>query len=823
MADKEYKTVVSADVSPYEAAMRKMDAATKSTFASINSGASSLARPFDLVKSHLAGITAILAGGAAFKSSIDATKEWGGEQAKLARQLQITTEQAAAWQIAGQAVGITGDQVVTASDKMTKQMVTNAQAFAKLGIETVNSNGSLRSTGEILPEVIDRLSKIKNTTEQNNQGMALFGRSWVEIRGILKISKDALAEAEQKARDLNLVTDPSQLKAYKAAMSDVNLITKSLQIQVGNALLPILTQLGTWMGETGPYVAGAFSMVLRGIGEAVAFVWRALKQLVDFLAGVSAAFIALQQGEWSQVGAIITDTFQRAKENGVRIFSDVGDIWNAKTKVKGAGPADTPHVDLKDASDKKDSSRVGLWQAELDEFKLAQQEKAQAEGRFWEMSKTDERAYWTTKLALTTAGTTENAGVRRKAAETGLAIIKDQFDKELAQLKAQEENYKNNIRAKVAIVEQQQALIAQKYGTESKEYAQVQGEIVKLKREAAAQQLQVEEAKQDGLRTLALGEIAYAQAVAEENARMGFMTAEQLLVVQRGFENERFAIQQAAQAARVAAMESDPDHSPAALQREKNELLVVEQQHSMAIQRINMQIALETTSGWRDMFATIDQQTGAFLTNLVTRQQTAGAAMRSLFNGLAQASAQMVTKMLMTKAAAWVQESALYQAFLGTKNTSEAASAVATAATKAAEADAVVSANAAEGASGGAASVASTPYVGPILAVAAFAAMLALILGAKSNIKSARSGYSVPRGMNPMTQIHEEEMVLPQAESNVIRGLAESGGAGGGGLQVHINGGINDAKSIARFFRDNGASIVAAMGEQRRNFNRGSR
>ena len=47
---------------------------------------------------------------------------------------------------------------------------------------------------------------------------------------------------------------------------------------------------------------------------------------------------------------------------------------------------------------------------------------------------------------------------------------------------------------------------------------------------------------------------------------------------------------------------------------------------------------------------------------------------------------------------------------------------------------------------------------------------------------SARDGYDIPAGVNPMTQLHEKEMVLPQAQANVIRDMAKSGsGAGGGG------------------------------------------
>jgi hypothetical protein len=44
---------------------------------------------------------------------------------------------------------------------------------------------------------------------------------------------------------------------------------------------------------------------------------------------------------------------------------------------------------------------------------------------------------------------------------------------------------------------------------------------------------------------------------------------------------------------------------------------------------------------------------------------------------------------------------------------------------------------------------------------------------------SAARGYDIPAGVNPVTQLHEKEMVLPQPQANVIRDLAKDGGGGG--------------------------------------------
>lgn len=58
---------------------------------------------------------------------------------------------------------------------------------------------------------------------------------------------------------------------------------------------------------------------------------------------------------------------------------------------------------------------------------------------------------------------------------------------------------------------------------------------------------------------------------------------------------------------------------------------------------------------------------------------------------------------------------------------------------------------------------------------------------------SAEGGYDIPAGVNPLTQLHEKEMVLPKAQADVIRGLATRGGGGdGGAMKLTI---VNNTRS----------------------------
>jgi len=66
-----------------------------------------------------------------------------------------------------------------------------------------------------------------------------------------------------------------------------------------------------------------------------------------------------------------------------------------------------------------------------------------------------------------------------------------------------------------------------------------------------------------------------------------------------------------------------------------------------------------------------------------------------------------------------------------------------------------------------------------------------LVAGMAIAEASAEGGYDIPAGTNPMTQLHEREMVLPKAQADVIRGLASNGG-GGGSMKLTI---VNNTSS----------------------------
>lgn len=107
--------------------------------------------------------------------------------------------------------------------------------------------------------------------------------------------------------------------------------------------------------------------------------------------------------------------------------------------------------------------------------------------------------------------------------------------------------------------------------------------------------------------------------------------------------------------------------------------------------------------------------------------------------------------------------------------------------------------------------VSEIPKVGPFLAPLMAAAALAGVLALGSSIASAAGGYDIPGGVNPVTQLHEREMVLPANLADRIRGMTD----GGGGDTYHVY--AMDSEDVERFLRKNSRAVARAAQRGARN------
>lgn len=292
------------------------------------------------------------------------------------------------------------------------------------------------------------------------------------------------------------------------------------------------------------------------------------------------------------------------------------------------------------------------------------------------------------------------------------------------------------------------------------------------------------------------------------------------------FENHRYQIAYDALQERIALAEQDPTYSQSAIAKLKQQMAELGQGHEreqgknkgkreQQRRKDAPSFSEMLQDGGKNVWQTAQDQMGQAFSAMLSRTQSFGQAMTGFFKSTGQAFIQeMVTKPLMGMMQRMVQESAIYKSIFGVKQSMEQAGAAATVATKTAETSAVVGANATQAASGAAASQAAIPITGPTLAAAAMGAMFALVMGlvgsgggsktstTTTRIPSAAGGWDIPAGINPLTQLHENEMVLPAEHAQTIREMAGQSGGDNSTIIINTTGGdFVHKKDIAKLLK----------------------
>jgi len=785
MTDPRARVVVDGDVTPLRQALRAGLENVQQFGDKAAGHFGTLSGPLEAVRGKFLAITAVLGGGALFGKAIEQTAKFQEESIQLGKSLGVNASQASTWIAALEDVGASTDQLSSAGRGLLKHLNEDEGALNRLGLATRDSAGALRPMNDLLLDAIKLTGDFKEGTDRDIAATQLFGKGIDASSALLKLNSDTVRENAELMAELGLIVGQEQVDAYNAfdsAGDKANLVMKGFTHTIGNVLMPVMTKLAEWFVAIGPTAItvtrgaiGGLTSVFWGLKNAVVIVWEVLNALVvsvaEPLRSLASGLYKLVSGDlqgaqeelmgwparigaaWSQAWDKIVASSTETRDRLVAIFTP--DATEAAPSGSGTRNATLKGKDAKDKDGA--SSYMSYYEAMLAEEKRAQAVLTQ--GR--ETSKEEELAYWrwlTDNLTMTSA---DQVAIQRKTAQLEIAIA----------------------------------------------------------REARQQRDAIE---QDSLRTseqLALGKIDLERVAAKAALDADEITKAQLAQLEIGWEDQRYAVQASALQRRLDLLSADPTMNPVELARIKNELLIIEQQHEQ--QRLALtssaNTALREQGTNAGLFNGIGDSFGTALDGLLEKTSTWGQALANVFGGVKDAFIRnVVTEPMSQWIASQARMLAMKLGFLTQEQGMQATASATNVAVKSAEATAVVGANAAEAGSGAAASQAGIPVVGPILAIAAMAAIFAAVSGLGKGIKSASGGYDIPSGLNPITQLHEEEMVLPKQHANVIRQLAGQDQAGGGAeppAPVELRG-----VTAGEFFMASKRDLVAVLKSLNRDF-----
>ena len=337
--------------------------------------------------------------------------------------------------------------------------------------------------------------------------------------------------------------------------------------------------------------------------------------------------------------------------------------------------------------------------------------------------------------------------------------------------------------------------IKQQYDDINSMQGEMADEAARIAEKSKNDRIQIEEMWIAERAAKAIEEVNLAEDAAYQQYQLGLISKEQLLAAEEQFENQRTAIREQALQERLAMI--DPFTDPVAYEQILLMLEELERGHQARLGEIRAQAIMAQAEPINQMVNSLEAGMLRVGNALLTNWRGVGTALRSVLANIGQTIIQeTVLKPLAAKVAAWAKEKALTLAGIGAK--------------------------AADAGAGAAASQASIPWVGPILALAAMAAVFAGVMGMSAKVPSAAGGFDIPAGVNPLTQLHEKEMVLPAKYADVVRGLAAGGGEPAGEAMPPLNFNIStmDSAGVKQFMLDNRGAVADAIKAAMRDFKR---
>ena len=708
--------------------------------------------PLEALRERFLAFSAVLAGGAIFGRAIQQTAQYTDTSIQLAKAMGQGAGNASVWVNALADVGSSTDELGAASRGLLKNVRENEEGLNKMGLATRDAAGHQRPMNDLVLDAIKLTGEFTAGTERQIAAQRIWGKSVDATSNLLKLNSDAVRENEQLMRDLGLIITNEMVQAYEehdSAMDRAELTFKAMVTTIGGAVMPVLTKLAEWFNNIGP----AAVVVIRGaIGGLVSAFWGLKNGVVLAFEVINATVITAAEpirAVGSALYKLLTGDFKGAQDELMNWPSRIASAWStawdnvvassreAREKManlflpgtEAAGGGDggrrAPPGKTEKGQGAKDggvASVMATYEAVLAEDKRA---RALLDGGR-EYTKQQELAFWQFLLDNAKMGSADRVAITRRTAQLELDIT----------------------------------------------------------RQASQQRAALEAETTEGAQRLALAKIETEEAAANAALELGQITKAQLAALEVGYEDRRFQIAANGLRGRLDLLALDPDSNPVEKARILNELLLLEEQHKARRTTLATKATTEQNSpggvmaGLFGSEATWQNLFNGILNNARTWRQQLGGL-------VAGAGQTMIQELVLKPAAAWAAGLAkmllVKMGFLSAEKGAEVASSTATVGIKGAETTAVVGMNAAQAGAGAAASQASIPFAGPALALAAMAAVFAAVSGLGKSVKSASGGYDIPRGLNPMVQAHEEEMILPSPLANAVRRMAGEGGPAGAG------------------------------------------
>ena len=205
---------------------------------------------------------------------------------KVAQKVGSSTKALSELNYAASLSDMTFSDLETGMRFLSKSMVNNAELFNQLGVAIQNSDGSMRSTDQVLMELANKFAGMPDGVQKTALAMELFGRSGTALIPMLNAGSAGLEQMRQRAIDLGLsISEDTAKRAeqFNDTLTDLAAVGQGAMIRLASATLPLaqaflnvsvagaeaMVSLGGTIQDIAPYAAIAVAGIAGFYAKAV--------------------------------------------------------------------------------------------------------------------------------------------------------------------------------------------------------------------------------------------------------------------------------------------------------------------------------------------------------------------------------------------------------------------------------------------------------------------------------------------------------------------------------------------------------------------------
>lgn len=197
---------------------------------------------FNMAKSAAIGF----ATGVGFDMLVGAIKdglEYASSLGEISQQLGVTTHDLQLYRFMATQVGVSQDEMDGGLQKLTKSLgeaatgnKTALAAFDKLGVSIKDSNGQIRSAGEILPDLADGFQRLGSDQERAAVAQDLFSRAGFKMLPFLSGGAKGVRDLADEYAKMNSELTPEQIANADRAADAFAKLKKQLQEKIAQVV-----------------------------------------------------------------------------------------------------------------------------------------------------------------------------------------------------------------------------------------------------------------------------------------------------------------------------------------------------------------------------------------------------------------------------------------------------------------------------------------------------------------------------------------------------------------------------------------------------------